>query len=89
MVGVGIDICGSDIYQLIIAVNNIIDWCVHIKSQLFDHILTLGKHPRFDFTIRVEDIIEDDISGLLDGVSVAITQGSDALRVGICDNFLS
>ena len=49
MVGVEIETCGSDISQLLNVVENSIDWCIHIKNNLFDHILTLGKNLRCGF----------------------------------------
>ena len=54
MVGVGIKSCNSNISQVPNVIENTIDWCVHIRSHLFDHILTLGKHLRCDFSISVE-----------------------------------
>ena len=68
---------------------NIIDWCVQINCNLFDHILTLGKHLRCDFAISTEDMIEDDVDGLISGVSVAIAQGSDVFHVIIYDDLMS
>ena len=86
---VGIEICGSDISQFINVVENSTNWCVHIKILIYDHILTLGKHLRYDFYISVEEILEDDVDGLLDGVSVVIAQISDVLRVNRYDDLLS
>ena len=44
---------------------------------------------KYDFTISVEYMLEDDVGGIIDGVSVVTAQGSDVLCVDICDNFLS
>ena len=86
---VGIEICGSNICQFLNAVENSIVWCIHIKSNLFDHILTFGKHLRCNFDISVKEIPEDDVDGIIYGVGVVISQGSDVFRVNICDDFLS
>ena len=40
-------------------------------------------------SISKEDIIDDDVYGLLDGVIFVIAQISDVFRVDSCDNFLS
>ena len=61
LVGVGIEICGSDISQFRNVVENSICWCFHIKSHLFDHILMLGKHMRCNVEISVEEMLVDDI----------------------------
>ena len=55
LVGVGIEICGINIYQFLNDVENSIDWCLHIKSHMFDQILTLGNHLMCDFSISVDD----------------------------------
>ena len=88
LVGVGMKICGSNIYHLINVIENSIDWCVHIKSPLFHHILTLGKHIRRDFCISVKYMLGDYVNDILDGVIVVIAQGSDLLHVDRCDDFL-
>ena len=88
MIGVRIEICGSDIFQFLNVVENSINWCIDIKSRLFDHILTLGNHLRCYFAIGIEDILNDEINGLLDGVGIMIAQGSDALQFVRCDDFL-
>ena len=43
---------------------------------------------RCDFSISSEEIPKDDIDGLLDGVGIAILQGSDVLHVYSCDDLL-
>ena len=52
---------------------------------MFDHILTLGNHLRCYFYIIVKKMLEDDVDGLLDAVSVFIAQGSYVLHVDRCD----
>ena len=70
LVGVGVDICGINIYQFLNIVENSIDCCVDIKSRIFDHIIKIGKHLRCDFSIGIKDILEDAIDGLLGGVNI-------------------
>ena len=48
----------------------------------------MGKNLRCDSAISVEEMIEDDTNGPLDGISVAIAQGSDALYVENSDVIL-
>ena len=48
----------------------------------------LGKHLRFYLAISVEEMLEDDVNGLLDVVSVTITQGTAVLCVNISDYLL-
>ena len=59
MVSMRIEIWGSNIYQFLNVAENIIDWCVVIKNYMFDHILLLGKHLRFDFFVGIEEIIDN------------------------------
>ena len=49
----GIEICSSDISQFLNVVENSIDWCVAIKSHIFDHSLTLVKHMRCYFSVGI------------------------------------
>ena len=88
LVGVSIEICGRDISQFLNAVENSIDWCVKIKSHLFDNIITLGKHLKCNFAIGIEEMLEDDVDGILDGVVIVIAQGSDLLCANSCEYFL-
>ena len=64
------------------------DSCVQIKIHLFDHILRLGRHLRCDFSIGIEEMLEDDIDDLLDRVCIPIAQSSDVLHVDGYDDFL-
>ena len=89
LVVVGIDSCSSNVSKLLNIFLNSINCSIHIKSHLFYHILTLVKDHRCDFTISVEDIIEDCVNGILDGVSAEIVQYSDVLFLNSCDDFLS
>ena len=88
LVGVSIEICIIYISQLLNFVENSIDWCVKIKSHLFDNIITLGKHLKCNFAIGIEEMLEDDVDGILDGVVIVIAQGSDLIRANSCDYFL-
>ena len=49
----------------------------------------LDKHLSCYFSISVEDILEDDINGILDGVSAEIAQGSYLICIDSCEHFLS
>ena len=53
LIDVRIEICGSNIPQLLNVVENSINWCIDIKSLLFDHILIMGKHLRCDFAAGI------------------------------------
>ena len=88
LISVGTEICCRDIYQYLNVYENSIDWCVHIKSNLFCHILTSGKHLRCDFSTSAEEMLNDDVNGIIDGVSVTILQGSDVLCDDSYDGFL-
>ena len=88
LVCVGIESCGRDIPQFINIVEHSIDWCVDIKTHLFDNVLTLGKHIKCNFSVAIKYMIEDDADGHLDGVSIEIAQDSDVINVGRCDCFL-
>ena len=79
LVGLGITIYGSDISELLNVIENSINWCFHIKSNLFGHILMLGKHLRCDFAVGIEDMLEDYVNFLLDSFSIVIAQISNAL----------
>ena len=80
LIVVSINNCGSYISQFLNVVENSIYWYVHIKIRLFDHILTLNKHLRCNFSIIIKDMLEDDSDGLIDEFGVAIAQGSDVLH---------
>ena len=88
MISVSIKSYGSNISQFFNAVENSIDWCVNIKSHLFDHIPNPVKHMRGDFLVGIKEMIEDDAGGLLGGVGIEIYQGSDLLRIYIYDHLL-
>ena len=88
MVVVGIEIRSIDISQFLNIIENCIYWFVYIKSHLFDHIITLGKHLRCDFDISFKNMIEDDVDGLIEGVISVIVQGSYVPSVDSCDDFL-
>ena len=88
LVSVWIGRCSSNISQFLYAVENSIDWRVNMKIHMFDHILTLGNHLRFDFTISFEKILEDDVNGLLVGDSIAILQGSGVYCINSCYDFM-
>ena len=88
MVGVRSWSCSINISQLINVVENSINLGVHIKSHLFDHILTLGKHIRCGFSIGIDDMLEDDADGILDGVIISITKISVVLCANSCDDFM-
>ena len=49
----------------------------------------MGKNLRCDFAISVEEMLDDDVNVLLDGVIVAIEKVSAVLCISSCDNFLS
>ena len=66
LIGVRIEICGRDISQLLNFIENNIDWCIDIKSHLFEKILTLGKHLKCNFSVGTKEILEDDVNGILD-----------------------
>ena len=89
LVVVNILICGRDCYQFLNIVGKSVNWCVDIKSCLFEHIITLGRHLKCTFSVGIEDILEDDVYGLIGVVGIFIAQGSDVLRVNICDFFLT
>ena len=89
LVVVWIEICGRDISQLLNVVENSINWCIHIKGHIFDHILTLGNHLRCDFSISVEEMLDNDADGILDGFSFSIVKISDVLRVNSCSGLLT
>ena len=55
---------------------------------MFDHIRTLGKYLRCDFTIGIKEILEDDVNCLLDGVCITISQVGNVICVDSCDYFL-
>ena len=48
----------------------------------------MDNNLKFDFAIGIEEILEDNIDGLLDRVGISIPQGSDVLLVKICDNLM-
>ena len=43
---------------------------------------------RGDFLVGIKEMIYDDAGGLLGGFGIEISQGSDLLRVYICDHLL-
>ena len=88
MLGVGVKSYGSNISQLLNVTENSIDWCVHIKSHMFDQILTLDNHMKCDFPISAKNLIDYTVDDLLGEFIFAIAQGTDVLRVNSCDNFL-
>ena len=87
LIGARTEICGNNISQLLYDVEKSINWCIDIISHLFNHILTLGKHLRCDSTVGIEEILDNGVYGLIDGVGIAIMKVSDVLRVNVCDDF--
>ena len=55
--------------------------------HIFDDILTSGKHMVCDFPISVEEMLEDDVNGLLYGVIFVIAQDSGVIHANSCDYF--
>ena len=49
----------------------------------------MGKHLRFYFTVGIEEMLEYDVDGILDGIGAAVMQGSDVLCANGCDYLMS
>ena len=39
---------------------------------MFDHIIMLVKHLRCDFAVDIEEMLEDDVDGIVYGVGITI-----------------
>ena len=48
----------------------------------------MGKHLRCDFSVGIEEMLEDDVDGIIDGFSFAIVQISGVIFFNSCDDFL-
>ena len=48
----------------------------------------MGKHLRCDFSVAIEEMLEDDVDGIIDGFSFAFVQISGVVFVNSCDDFL-
>ena len=88
LISVRTESCGSDISQFLKVVETSIDFCINIKSHLFDHILTLDKNLMCNFTIGIKEMLEDDVGGLLGGFGIMITQGRNLLCINGSNDFL-